>query len=349
MKTKKTAVLGATGAVGQKFIRLLENHPQFKLTEVVASERSGGKKYAEATNWLEETPIPKAARDLEVKNDTYDLDADVCFSAIPGGKAEVVEREFARRGYAVFTNARDLRMAPDVPLVIAEVNPDHLALVETQKKAAHSDGFVVANGNCTAIVLTMALKPLMDAFGLKHVSVTSMQAISGAGYPGVASLDITENLIPYIGGGEEEKMETEPRKFLGSLKNGVIEPADFPLSATCTRVAVVEGHTEAAHVSFRKRATIPDVIESLRSFRGKPQELKLPSAPAQPIIVRDEIDRPQPRKDRGAGNYMSVVVGRVRPDPVFDAKFVCLGSNTVRGAAGGSILNAELASRLGYF
>ncbi|HLE47489.1 MAG TPA: aspartate-semialdehyde dehydrogenase [Candidatus Thermoplasmatota archaeon] len=348
MKTKNAAVLGATGTVGQKFIRLLENHPQFKLTEVVASERSGGKKYVEAVRWMEDTPIPKAVRDLEVKNDTYDLDADVCFSALPGGKAEVAERELAKRGYGVFTNARDLRMAPDVPLVIAEVNPDHLDLIDKQKKAAKSDGFVVANGNCTAIVLTMALKPLLDDFGLKHVSVTSMQAISGAGYPGVASLDITENIIPYIGGGEEEKMETEPRKFLGTLRNGAVEPADFALSVTCTRVPVVEGHTEAVHVSFRKKATVAEVVESFRSFRGKPQSLKLPSAPEHAIVVRDEVDRPQPRKDRSAGNYMSVVVGRVRPDPVFDVKFVCLGSNTVRGAAGGSILNAELAAKLGH-
>jgi aspartate-semialdehyde dehydrogenase len=348
MKTKKAAVLGATGAVGQKFIRLLQDHPQFKLTELVASERSGGKTYAEATHWIEETPIPKSVRDMQVKSDTYDLDADVCFSAIPGGKAETVEREFAKRGYAVFTNARDLRMAPDVPLVIAEVNPDHLELVEKQKKANRSDGFVVANGNCTAIVMTLALKPLLDAYGLKHVSVTSLQAVSGAGYPGVASLDITDNVVPYIGGGEEEKMETEPRKFLGTLRNGAVTPADFQVSATCTRVPVIEGHTEAVHASLRKKAKIDDILDTFRSFRGKPQELKLPTAPKHPIVVRDEQDRPQPRRDRSEGDYMSVVVGRVRPDPVFDVKFVCLGSNTVRGAAGGSVLNAELASALGH-
>lgn len=348
MKHYKAAILGATGAVGQKFIRLLENHPNFKVSEVVASERSGGKKYAEATHWLEDTPMPKTVRDLEVKNDDLDLDADICFSAIPGGKAEAVERALAKAGYAVFTNARDLRMAPDVPLLIAEVNPDHLALIERQRKETRSQGFVVANGNCTAIVLSLPLKPLHDAFGLKHVSVTSLQAISGAGYPGVASLDITENVIPYIGGGEEEKMETEPRKFLGSLRNGAVVPADFDLSVTCTRVPVMEGHTEAVHVAFRKQAKIEDVTEALRAFRGEPQRLKLPTAPLPPIVVRDEIDRPQPRKDRGLGSQMAVAVGRIRSDPVFDAKFVCLGSNTVRGAAGASVLNAELAAAKGF-
>jgi aspartate-semialdehyde dehydrogenase len=349
MKQKKAAVLGATGAVGQKFIRLLAKHPQFKLTELVASERSGGKTYGEAVHWIEETPIPEDIRGMEVKADTYDLDADVCFSAIPGGKAGPVEREFAKRGYAVFTNARDLRMEPDVPLVIAEVNPDHLELVKKQKTAAKSDGFVVANGNCTAIVLSLALKPIHDAYGIKHVSVTSLQAISGAGYPGVASLDITDNVVPYIGGGEEEKMETEPRKFLGALQNGAVTPAAFPLSVTCTRVPVIEGHTEAVHLSLGKKAPVADVIASLRSFRGEPQRRKLPTAPTHPIVVRDEVDRPQPRRDRNEGNMMSVVVGRVRPDPVFDVKFVCLGSNTVRGAAGASVLNAELAASLGYF
>jgi aspartate-semialdehyde dehydrogenase len=229
------------------------------------------------------------------------------------------------------------------------VNPDHLALVEHQKRVAKADGFVVANGNCTAIVMTLPLKPLHDAYGLKHVSVTSLQAISGAGYPGVASLDITDNVIPYIGGGEEEKMETEPRKFLGTLKKDSVQLADFAISATCTRVPVIEGHTEAVHVSFKKRTTPEAVAETLRAFRGKPQELRLPTAPARPIVVREELDRPQPRRDRAEGDYMSVVVGRVRSDLVFDAKFVCLGSNTVRGAAGASILNAELAAALGYF
>lgn len=348
MRTKKAAVLGATGAVGQKFIRLLERHPYFRLSEVYASERSAGRTYAEAVHWLEETDIPKEARDLEVKTDTFDLDADVLFSAVPAGKAGPVEREFARRGYPVFSNARDLRMEPDVPLVIAEVNPDHLALIDAQKKAARSDGFVVTNGNCTSIVLAMALKPLVDSFGVSQVSVVTMQALSGAGYPGVASLDIMENVVPHIGG-EEEKVEREPRKFLGVLRNGAVEPAGFAISATCTRVSVLEGHTESISVKLQRRAGVEEVASALRSFRGKPQELRLPTAPARPIVVRSEPDRPQPRKDRAEGNHMSVVVGRIRPDPIFDFKFIALGSNTVRGAAGGSILNAELAAALKYF
>jgi len=342
MKTRKVAVLGATGAVGQKFVRLLEGHPWFKLSEVYASERSAGKTYAEATNWLEESPMPQAARGLEVKTDTYDLDADICFSAIPGGKAGPAEREFARRGYAVFSNARDLRMEPDVPLVIAEVNGDHLGLVETQKKAAKSDGFVVTNGNCTTIVLAMTLKPLHDAFGVDRVQMVSMQALSGAGYPGVASLDITENVIPYIGG-EEEKVLAETPKFLGRLNASHVEPAPMTISATCTRVPVIEGHTEAISVQLARKAQGEDVLRAFESFQGPKEVRGLPSAPEHPIVVRSEENRPQPRKDRGAGNFMSVVVGRIRPDSVLDWKYVALGSNTVRGAAGGSILNAELA------
>lgn len=347
MKTFKVGVLGATGAVGQKFIRLLEGHPQFRLTEVYASERSGGKTYAEAAAWLEETALPKSARGLEVRSDTMDLDADILFSAIPGGKAGALERAFAGRGYKVFTNARDLRMEPDVPLVIAEVNPDHLALVEQQASRKKAGGFVVANGNCTAIVLAMALKPLQDAFGVKRLQVVSMQALSGAGYPGVASLDILENVVPYIGG-EEEKVEQEPLKFLGRLRDGHVEPAKIQISATCTRVPVIEGHTESISVELAKTADASAIAQAFRRFSGEPQRLKLPSAPPHPIVVRDEPDRPQPRKDRAEGRYMSTVVGRIRPDPVLGWKFVAMGSNTVRGAAGASILNAELAAAMGF-
>lgn len=349
MKSYKAAIIGATGAVGQKFIRLLEKHPQFRVSELVASERSGGKTYGEATQWLEESRIPKEVRDLEVRSDTFDLDADVCFSAIPGGKAGPVEREFAKRGYPVFTNARDLRMELDVPLVIAEVNPSHFGLIDVQRKATRSQGFVVANGNCTAIVMSLPLKPLLDAFGVKHVSVTSLQAVSGAGYPGVASLDITENIIPYIGGAEEEKMESEPRKFLGSLAKGAIRPAAFSVSATCTRVPVIDGHTVVVHATLGKKAGVDEVKRVLAAFQGEPQKRRLPTAPERPIVVREEQDRPQPRKDRWEGNGMTVSVGRVRADPFFDVKFVAMGSNTVRGAAGASILNAELAAALGYF
>lgn len=347
MKSYKVGVLGATGAVGQKFLRLLENHPWFRLTEVYASERSGGKRYAEATNWLEETPLPKHARGMQIKYDSYDLDADILFSAIPGGKAGPVEREFAKRGYAVFSNARDLRMEPDVPLVIAEVNADHLKLIDVQKKKRKSEGFVVTNGNCTTIVLALSLKPLQDQFGLKEVQMVSMQALSGAGYPGVASLDIMENVVPFIGG-EEEKVAAETPKFLGSLNGAKVNPAKLTLSATCTRVPVIEGHTEAISVKLNKQANAKDVLAAFRDFRGDAVVRKLPSAPKRPIVVRSEENRPQPRKDRAEGNYMSVVVGRLRPDPVLDWKYVAMGSNTVRGASGASILNAELAAAMGY-
>jgi aspartate-semialdehyde dehydrogenase len=347
MKTYKVAVLGATGAVGQKFIRLLDGHPQFRLTEVVASERSAGKRYAEAANWLEPTPLPEPVAAMKVRADTRDLDADVCFSALPGGRAGDVERDLARRGYKVFTNARDLRMAEDVPLVIAEVNPDHLALVDVQRRGAGSEGYVVANGNCTSIILTLPLKPLHDTFGVERVSVVTLQALSGAGYPGVASLDITENVVPHIGG-EEDKVETESLKFLGRLNGSRVEPLAFPISATCTRVPVLDGHTEAVSVALRDRVGPEEVRRALSAFRGEPQRLRLASAPDAPILVRDEPDRPQPRKDRDAGRAMSVTVGRIRPDAVVGGvKFVVTGSNTVRGAAGASILNAELAAARG--
>lgn len=346
MKTIKAAVLGATGAVGQKFIRLLEGHPQFRVNDVYASERSKGKSYEEAVRWMEDTPIPKGTAPLELKHGTFDLDADVCFSAIPGGEAGPVEREFARRGYKVFTNARDLRMDPDVPLMIAEVNPDHLGLVDVQRKKSKSEGYVVANGNCTAIVLAMALKPLHDAFGVEACQVVTMQALSGAGYPGVASLDIMENVVPFIDG-EEDKVQTEPLKFLGKLREGAVDLAKFPISATCMRVPVIEGHTESVGVRLGRGATDDKIRDAFRLFSGEPQRLKLPSAPPHPIVVRLEEDRPQPRRDRHAGRSMSVSVGRIRKDPLLGWKFVVLGSNTVRGAAGASILNAELAAAEG--
>ncbi len=344
MRRRKVAVLGATGAVGQKFIRLLEGHPWFEVAEVVASERSAGKTYGEATRWLEETPMPRSVRGLEIQTTEAKLDSEICFSSLPGGEAGPVERRLAKEGHQVFTNARDLRMEPDVPLVIAEVNGDHLRLVKKQRKANKSPGFVVANGNCTAIVLSMSLKPLLDDFGLRRVHVVTMQALSGAGYPGVPSLDITDNLVPFIGG-EEDKVETEPRKFLGRLTNGRVKLATFQVGATCTRVPVIEGHTEAVSVKLDSAASQREVLQAWRSFRGPAEVRRLPSAPRQPLIVRTEPDRPQPRRDRAAGDHMSVTVGRLRPDPLFDWKFLVTGSNTVRGAAGASILNAGLAAK----
>lgn len=339
MKSVKVGVLGATGAVGQRFLSLLDRHPFFRTSALYASERSSGKSYGEATNWILEDPMPEALRNVEVVSDTFDLDCDVLFSAVPGKTAEKLERDFAKRGFKVFTNASDNRMKEDVPLVITEINPDHLALVETQPSYKEG-GFVVANGNCTGIVLTLSLKPLLDAFGIKGVTCTSMQAVSGAGYPGVASLDIFDNVIPYIGG-EEEKMETEPLKQLGTLKGGKVRFADFPISATCTRVPVTEGHTIAVFARLQKEANPDDVVRAINAFQGEPQRLKLPIAPEHPTVAFTEDNRPQPKKDRWLGRGMTVSVGRVRKDPQGVVKYVCHGSNTVRGAAGQSLENAE--------
>lgn len=347
MTSYKVGVLGATGAVGQRFIRLLDGHPQFTLSEVYASERSEGKTYAEAVHWLEETDIPERAGELEVKADGADLDADILFSAIPGGKAGAVERDFADRGHFVFTNARDLRLEPDVPLVIAEVNADHLALVEAQQKKT-GGGFVVANGNCTTITLALTLKPLLDAFGLERVGMVSMQALSGAGYPGVPSLDILGNVVPFIGN-EEERVRLETPRFLGRLVEGAVQDADFPIGATCTRVPVVEGHTEVVTVRTTDKADVDAVRDAFASFRGRPQELRLPSAPEHPIVVRSEPDRPQPKKDWNTARGMAAVVGRIQEDPAIGGlRYVAMASNTIRGAAGASILNAELCAAEGY-
>ena len=344
MRTYKVAVLGATGAVGQTFVRLLEGHPWFRLTEVVAGDHHSGETYREAVHWIEGPPLSEAIADLPVRTSLDDLDADVCFSALPGGKAGTAERALAKRGYKVFTNARDLRGEADVPLLIAEVNPDHLKLIDSQPRG--HDGFVVANGNCTAILLSLALKPLVDRFGVDGCHVVTMQALSGAGYPGVPSLDIVDNLVPFIED-EESKVEAEVPKFLGTLDGGRVIPARVALSATCTRVPVLEGHTLAVSVGLRGTPSPEGIREAFRFFRGEPQRLHLPSAPEKPVVVRDEADRPQPRKDRGAGGGMSVSVGRVRADPLMGWKFIATGSNTVRGAAGGSILNAELAAATG--
>ena len=345
MKTYDAAVLGATGAVGQKFVQLLEDHPWFRLTEVVGSDRHAGEAYGDAVRWAEGSPLPDGIRDLPLRTDVDGLDAEVVFSALPGGKAGPVERALAARGHRVFTNARDLRMEPDVPLVIAEVNPDHLALVEAQGHAG--DGFVVANGNCTAILLSLALKPLADRFGLEACHVVSMQALSGVGYPGVPGLDIVDNVLPFIPE-EETKVVAEVPRFFGTIDRGRVTPAPIAVSATCTRVPVLEGHTLAVSAGLRATPSREEICEAFRSFRGEPQRLRLPSAPQTPVVLREEEDRPQPRRDRDAGGGMSVSVGRVRPDPLLGWSFVAAGSNTIRGAAGGSILNAELAAVRGF-
>ncbi len=339
-------VLGATGAVGQKFIRLLEGHPWFEVTEVAASERSAGKRYREAVSWKQSTPIPEGVGELEVRPCTPDLKCRVVFSGLDASVAGPVEEELARAGFVVLSNSRNHRLDPDVPLVIPEVNPDHLALIPIQRRVRQSSGYIVTNSNCSTMFLAMALGPLHKAFTAEKVFVATMQAISGAGYPGVPSLDILGNVIPYIGG-EEEKMEIETRKILGRFNGSGIDLADFPVSAQCNRVAVEDGHTESVSVKFARRTTPQEISDVLKRFSGPPQELGLPSAPPRPILVADEPDRPQPRFDVNRSNGMATIVGRIRPCPVLDYKFTVLGHNTIRGAAGASILNAELLKAQG--
>lgn len=335
------AVLGATGMVGQYFVKLLAGHPWFRLESVVASERSAGRCYGEACRWLLGDAMPEAAHGLPVLPLGTDLTAPLVFSALPSDVAGATEVEYAQRGHFVFSNASSHRMDPLVPLLVPEVNPEHTALLRAQRKEKEWRGFIVTNPNCSSAVLVVALRPLLTHFGLRKVLVTTLQAVSGAGYPGLSSLDILDNAIPYIGG-EEGKMESEPRKMLGALRDDHIEAAPFALSAHCNRVATRDGHLECVSVELEREAGLDEVAEAFRGFRSVPQELGLPTAPPRPIILRTEPDRPQTRLDRDAGGGMAVSVGRLRPCPILGAKFVALGSNTLRGAAGGSVLNAEL-------
>ncbi len=335
----KAAVLGATGMVGQIFIRLLNGHPWFEVTAVAASERSSGLKYSKAANWKLPTPIPESVADLEVLDVTPEAvkNVDLVFSALPAEVAGKVEEDFAKAGYVVLSNASAHRMEPDVPLLNPEVNSDHIALIDDQRRKRKWDGAIVTNPNCSTAILTLALKPLYDGFGINRVIVSTMQALSGAGYPGVASLDIVDNVIPFIRN-EEEKVQSESLKILGSTS----KPADFKVSASCHRVSTLDGHMEAVFVELKRKADPESVADVMSKFVGEPQKLKLPSAPAKPVVVRKEEDRPQVRLDRMEGGGMSVVVGRIRRDPaLWGVKFIVLGHNTVRGAAGCSILNAE--------
>jgi aspartate-semialdehyde dehydrogenase len=334
-------VLGATGTVGQRFIQLLDGHPWFEVTALAASDRSAGRPYAEACHWLLSAPMPAAVRDLVVQPIDAELDCQVIFSALPASVAGPVEEELARKGYAVCSNASSHRLDADVPLLIPEVNPGHTALIDVQRRRLGWKGFLVTSANCSATQLALGLKPLHDAFGLRKLNVVTLQAISGAGYPGVSSMDILDNVIPYIGG-DEEKMEREPLKLLGTLAGERIVDPPLMISVQCNRVPVRDGHLECVSVEFERQASVSQVIAALEAFRGPAQVADLPSTPAQPIAVRQEVDRPQPILDRDAGNGTSISVGRVRPCPLFDVKFVLLGHNTVRGAAGGSIHNAEL-------
>jgi len=333
-------VLGATGNVGQRFVQLLENHPWFRVAEVVASERSAGKSYREATSWRLGASMPESVRELTVQGYDADLRSPVVFSGLPGEIAREIEQRLASTGHAVLSNTSTHRMEPDVPLLIPEVNPGHVAAIPVQQRNRDWSGYIVTNANCSTIHLTLALKPLRDAFGIERLLVTTMQAVSGAGYPGVPSMDMIDNVVPYIGG-EEEKMETEAQKMLGSWheREGFV-PASFAASAQCNRVPVRDGHMECVSIQLGGDPSPDDVTSAFEAFRGEPQELQLPSAPPQPVIVRTEPDRPQPILDREDAN-MASVVGRVRRCPVLGVKFVVLGHNTVRGAAGASVLNAE--------
>ena len=346
-RKRSVAVLGATGAVGQTFVRLLANHPWFELTEVAASERSAGRRYVEAARWLGTEPMPRRVAELDVLPcDPDAVRADLVFSALDSSVAGEVEAAFARAGRFVLSNAKNYRMEPDVPLVIAEVNPDHLALLDAQRECRGWRGGIVTNGNCSTIVLVSALAPLHARFGIRKLFVATMQAVSGAGYPGVPSLDILGNVIPYIKD-EEEKIQEETLKMLGRLGNGSVQPAPIEVSAHTNRVPVEHGHTVCASIAFEDRVRPPEALAALREWRGADVAQGLPTAPERPLVVVDEPDRPQPRRDIGTGRGMSVVVGRVRGDPIFDLKLVAMGDNIVRGAAGASVLNAELLVRAG--
>jgi len=344
----RVGILGATGVVGQRFIQLLEHHPQFEVTALAASDRSQGKTYAQACTWRLPGETPEGVKQIVVQSPAPPIDCDFLFSSLPGEIAGDAEESFARAGFPVITNSSPHRMDADVPLLIPEVNPEHLELIATQRDGrGFGRGYMVTNPNCSTIVIAMALVPLHRNFGVESCVATTMQAISGAGYPGVASLDITDNVLPFIGG-EEEKIEAETVKILGRVDGATIKGAPMKVSAQCNRVNVIDGHLAAMRVKLSQRVSLDQVREALASFTSEPQQLKLHSAPAKPIIIRDEVDRPQPRLDRDAGLGMSVTVGRIAPDNVLDYRLVALGHNTIRGAAGAAILNAELLLARGY-
>jgi len=343
----KVGILGATGMVGQRFIQLLEEHPWFEIGALMASSRSAGKMYKEVAKWYLKEGIPKGISEMIVeeidKKVIEKFDLDLVFSAIPSDIAREIEGSFALE-IPVFSNTATYRMDDDVPLIIPEVNPEHLSLIKKQKEKRGWDGFIVTNPNCTTIGLVIPLKPIVDKFGIEWVNVATMQALSGAGYDGVPSMAILDNVIPFIRN-EEEKVEVETAKILGSVN----KTADFDIFASCNRVNVRDGHTESVFVKTEEDFDVEDLKERFRKFRGEPQELKLPTAPDRPIVVMEKEDRPQPIFDRDLGNGMSVSVGRIRRKKSQLLKFTCLSHNTIRGAAGASVLNAELAYKKKLF
>ncbi len=329
-------ILGATGIVGQRFIEMLVRHPWFEITALAASETRAGKKYGEQVDWRIGPAVPEEVYNMEmIRLDPEEIKADLVFSALPSDVAREVEPKFAEKGFIVASNASAYRMEEDVPLVIPEVNPDHLALIEIQREKRGWDGCIITNPNCSTIILTLTLKPLMQ-FGLKRVVVTTMQALSGAGFPGVPSMSILDNIIPYISG-EEGKVENEPLKLLGELDGDHIRMADIDIMATCTRVNVMDGHLESVLALMESNPTVDDVKKAFKKFKA----LDLPTSPEELIILRDEMDRPQPRLDREEGKGMSVTVGRIREG----IRYLVLGHNAIRGAAGASVLNMELAAK----
>jgi aspartate-semialdehyde dehydrogenase len=335
------SILGATGTVGQKFVRLLADHPWFEVAAVAASSTSAGKPYEQVARWREPVPLPGNIAGMIARDCAPPLPGRIVFSALDAEVAGTIEQAFARAGAVVVTNARTHRMDPDVPLLIPEVNADHLALVDCQRESRGWKGAILANPNCSTAALALALAPLHRAFGIKQLFVSTMQAVSGAGYPGVPSLDIVGNVIPHIGG-EEEKIERESRKILGTLANGTVEPAEFAVSVHANRVAVVDGHMATVSVGFERRVRPEEAAEAIRDFRGPPRVARLPSSPTPPVELDVRVDRPQPRLDIDRGSGMAVTVGRLRPCPILDLRLVLLGHNTVRGAAGQGVQIAEL-------
>ena len=333
-------ILGATGMVGQHFVKFLQNHPWFDIAWVGASDRSAGKPYREATSWRLDGEMPAGVQHLQVDECKPGNAPRLVFSAMDASVATEIEREFAQAGHVIVSNSRNHRMEPDVPLLIPEINPDHLKIIPLQQRRRGWKGQIATNPNCSTMVLALALAPLKP-FGIRRVVVTTMQAISGAGYPGVASMDINANVIPFVGG-EEEKMEQETQKILGDFTGEGFQPLRAKVSAHCNRVPVVDGHTVAVSVEFEHKPSMDEMIRAIESFRSVPQERKLPSAPPQPVIYTHEKDRPQPRRDAERERGMAVFVGRLRECPVLHYKFIALGHNTIRGAAGAAVLNAEL-------
>jgi aspartate-semialdehyde dehydrogenase len=342
-KKYRVGILGATGTVGQRFCQLLENHPQFEITALAASDRSVGKPFAEACAWKLATPMPENVKNITVVPIEPPLDCDLVFSSLPSNVARETEDKFARAGYPVISNSSSFRMDEDVPLLIPEINHDHLGLIEIQqKKRGFGKGFIVTNPNCAIMSFAPPLAALQDKFGVESVFVTTFQAVSGAGYPGVPTMDIMDNVLPYIAG-EEPKVETEAQKILGKFNGEQIEKADFLVSAQCFRVPVIDGHTASVRVKLRKTSTLEEVRDAISTYPN----LDLISSPSPFMCITDEPDRPQPRLDRDSGKGMTITIGRLYPDNIYDYRFVGLSHNTVRGAAGAAVLNAELLIQKG--